>query len=92
MLAVAGWLRYLCGYDLNGGKIRIDDIELLTTLAAADGINPDPLLRHDIFAELRTVPGVADRLHAMITDIDGQGVIGTLREALGDHMRELVLQ
>ncbi|WP_292976714.1 mannitol dehydrogenase family protein [Mycobacterium sp.] len=94
MLALAGWIRYLRGYDLNGSKLRVDDPEkeLLTKLATMDGNNPEPVLRHEIFAELRTVPGFADRLRAMITDIDQRGVIATLREALGNNERELVLQ
>ena len=56
-----------------------------------DGNNPDPLLRHEIFAEVRDVPGFADRLREMIADIDEHGVIPTLRRALRDNMRELVV-
>jgi mannitol 2-dehydrogenase len=94
MLALAGWFRYLRGYDLTGCKICIDDPEkeLLTKLATTGGNNPEPVMRHDIFAELRTIPGFTDRLRAMITDIDERGVIATLRQALGDNERELVLQ
>jgi mannitol 2-dehydrogenase len=94
MLALAGWARYLRGYDLKGGKIRIDDpeAELLTRLATMDGNNPGPLLRHEIFAELRLIPGFTERLGEMIADIDERGVIPTLRQALRDNARELVLQ
>ena len=60
-------------------------------LATMDGNNPDALLRHEIFDELRVIPGFVDRLRAMITDIDEQGVIPTLRKALrDDDVRELV--
>ncbi len=94
MLALAGWIRYLRGYDLTGSKIRIDDPEeeLLTTLATAGGNNPEPVLRHEIFAEVRMIPGFIDRLREMIIDIDEHGVIPTLRKALRDDARELVLQ
>lgn len=94
MLAVAGWARYLRGYDLAGRKIRIDDpqSELLTKLATMGANNPNPLLRHDVFAELRFVPGFAERLGEMITHIDEDGVICTLRRALRDNSRELVMQ
>ena len=87
MVALAGWARYLRGYDLEGRTIRVDDPEkeLLTKLATMDGNDPDPLLRHEIFAELRVIPGFADRLRAMITDIDEHGVIPTLRHALRDN-------
>lgn len=92
MLALAGWIRCLRGYDLVGCKIRIDDPqkELLTKLATMGGNNPEPVLRHEIFAELRTIPGFTDRLRAMIIDIDEQGVVPTLRRALRDEARELV--
>ena len=94
MLALAGWMRYLRGTDLKGRKIRIDDPEkeLLTKLATMDGNNPEPLLRHEIFAELRVIPGFTDALREMITDIDENGVIHALRNALRDGERELVLQ
>jgi mannitol 2-dehydrogenase len=94
MLALAGWIRYLRGYDLRGCPIRIDDPqeELLAKLATMDGNNPEPVLRHEIFAELRVIPGFTDRLREMIVDIDEHGVIPTLRQALRDDARELVLQ
>jgi mannitol 2-dehydrogenase len=92
MLALAGWMRYLRGTDLKGCKIDVDDPEkeLLTKLAVTDGNHPAPLLRHEIFAELRMIPGFAERLREMITDIDEHGVIPTLRQALRDDVRELV--
>jgi mannitol 2-dehydrogenase len=94
MLAVAGWARYLRGYDLKGCKIRVDDPQsaLLTKLATVAGNNPDPLLRHEIFTELRLIPGFAERLGEMIADIDERGVIPALRRALRENARELVLQ
>jgi len=92
MLALAGWARYLRGYDLKGSKIRIDDPQstLLTKLATMEGNRPDALLRHEIFTELRLIPTFTDRFGDMIADIDGHGVIPTLRRALRDDARELV--
>jgi mannitol 2-dehydrogenase len=92
MLAIAGWARYLRGYDLKGREIRIDDPQaaLLTKLATMAGDNPDPLLRHEIFAELRLVPAFAECLGDMIANIDEDGVLLTLRQALRDDVRELV--
>jgi mannitol 2-dehydrogenase len=52
--------------------------------------NPDPLLRHEMFAEVRAVPGFAERLGAMIADIDERGVVPTLRHAMHNHEWELV--
>jgi mannitol 2-dehydrogenase len=92
MVALAGWARYLRGYDLEGRPIRVDDPEkeLLTKLATMDGNNPDALLRHEIFAELRVIPGFVDRLREMITAIDEHGVETTLRRSLQDDLEELV--
>lgn len=94
MLALAGWARYVRGYDLKGSKIRLDDPQstLLTRLATMEGNNPYPLLRHEIFAELRMIPDFTDRLADMITGIDEHGVIPTMRQALRDDARELVSQ
>lgn len=94
MLALAGWARYLRGYDLNGGKIHVDDPEsgLLTKLATMGGNDPRPLLRYEILADLRLIPGFTERLGAMIADIDEHGVTPTLRRSLRDDTRELVLQ
>ena len=55
-----------------------------------DGNNPDAILRHEIFAELRVIPGFVDRLRAMITAIDENGVESTLRRSLQDDAEELV--
>jgi mannitol 2-dehydrogenase len=92
MLAIAGWARYLRGYDLKGRKFRIDDPQagLLTKLATMAPHNPAPLLRHEIFTELRFVPTFVERLGDMITSIDERGVVPTLQRALRDDARELV--
>jgi mannitol 2-dehydrogenase len=92
MLAVAGWARYMRGHDLKGHKFRIEDSQAipLTRLATMAADNLDPLLRHEIFTELRSTPTFAERLGDMIADIDEYGVIPTLRRALRDEARELV--
>jgi mannitol 2-dehydrogenase len=92
MLAVAGWARYMRGHDLKGRKFRIEDSQAipLTRLATMAGDNPDPLLRHEIFNELRLIPAFAECLGDMIADIDEHGVLPTLRRALRDAARELV--
>jgi mannitol 2-dehydrogenase len=94
MLALAGWARYVRGCDLKGSKIRLDDPQstLLSRLATMEGNNPYPLLRHEIFAELRMIPDFTERLADMITGIDEHGVIPTMRQALRDDARELVSQ
>jgi mannitol 2-dehydrogenase len=92
MLAVAGWARYMRGHDLKGRKFRIEDSQAIPVvrLATMASSNPDPLLGHEMFAEVRAVPGFAERLGDMIADIDEHGVIPTLRRGLRDDARELV--
>jgi mannitol 2-dehydrogenase len=43
-----------------------------------------------MFAQVRGVPGFAERLGDMITDIDERGVVRTLRDAMRNDERELV--
>lgn len=91
MLALAGWARYLRGFDLVGRKIRIDDpqADVLTDLATRAGNNPYPLLGHQMFTEFRGTPGLAEQLGDMIADIDERGVRATLRQVLHHTVREL---
>ena len=81
MLAVAGWARYMRGHDLKGRKLRLEDSQAIPVVKLANmaSSNPDPLLGHEMFAEVRAVPGFAERLGDMIADIDERGVIPTLR-------------
>jgi mannitol 2-dehydrogenase len=92
MLAVAGWARYMRGHDLKGRKLRLEDSQAIPVVRLANmaSNNPDPLLGHEMFAEVRAVPGFAERLGAMITDIDERGVIPALRDAMRNDERELV--
>jgi mannitol 2-dehydrogenase len=43
-----------------------------------------------MFAQVRAVPGFAERLGDMIADIDERGVLATLRQAMRDDERDLV--
>src|SRR6201996_9565034 len=92
MLAIAGWARYMHGRDLRGRKISLEDSQAIPVvkLATMATSNPDPLLGHEMFAEVRAVPGFAERLGDMIADIDARGVIPTLRDAMRNDERELV--
>jgi mannitol 2-dehydrogenase len=92
MLAVAGWARYMRGHDLTGRKLCLEDSQAIPVarLANMASNNPDPLLGHEMFADVRTVPGFAARLGDMIADIDERGVLPTLRDAMRNGERELV--
>jgi mannitol 2-dehydrogenase len=87
MLAVAGWARYLRATDLTGRDIDIEDpqAQTLKTLAIIGKNYPGPLLRnHDVFDDLRLVPGFVDRLGQMIEAIDTRGVVATVRRYVTD--------
>ena len=76
-LAVAAWIRYLRGTDLDGRRIEIDDprAELLTTLARVGGSDPRPMLSlGSVFGDLSTVPGFAGELQEALEDLDHDGV------------------
>lgn len=91
-LAVAGWARYMRGHDLDGRKISLEESQAIPVarLANMASNNPDPLLCHEMFAQVRRVPGFAERLGEMIADIDERGVVPTLRDAMRKNERELV--
>lgn len=91
-LAVAAWIRYLWGYDLNGAAIEIQDVQgdLLTTLATLGKYNPSPLLRHELFGDLRMVPDLVHELGQLVHNLDTRGVAPTLRRYLWSDHRELL--
>lgn len=80
------------GHDLKGRKLRLEDSQAIPVarLANMASNNPDPLLGHEMFAEVRGVPRFAERLGDMIADIDEQGVVATLHAAMKDDEQELV--
>jgi mannitol 2-dehydrogenase len=92
MLAVAGWVRYLYGYDLRGVGISIEDPEagLLTTLATAGKNDPGPLLRHEAFREMRFVPHFRQHLGELIGEIEQHGVGRALRRHMCGDFKELM--
>src|ERR1700754_1439544 len=92
MLAVAGWARYMRGHDLEGRKISLEDSQAIPVVKLANmaSTNPAQMLEHEMFAQVRAVPGFAERLGEMIADIDARGVVPTLRDAMRNDERELV--
>ncbi|ORA08768.1 mannitol dehydrogenase [Mycobacterium asiaticum DSM 44297] len=91
-LAVAGWFRYLRGYDLSGAKIHVQDPQarLLTTLATMGKSNPGPLLRLEPFDDLRMVPHFPQQLGELLQSIDARGVTAAMRRHLWSDTRELM--
>jgi fructuronate reductase/mannitol 2-dehydrogenase len=84
-LALAGWLRYLRGYGLDGAPIEVEDAHraLLQPLALAGGADPRPLLGERwLFGELGADREFVAALGGALADLDRYGVAATLRAHL----------
>jgi fructuronate reductase/mannitol 2-dehydrogenase len=84
-LALAGWLRYLCGLDDRGRHIDVQDARAaeLYELAAAGRDDPRPLLsRRDLFGDLETRQDFVTELHADLRDLYSWGARPTLVRSL----------
>jgi mannitol-1-phosphate/altronate dehydrogenase len=83
-LAVAGWLRYVRGTDLQGQPIAVTDgraVEL-AELEQAGRHDPATLLDSDIFGELAGDRQLSEELAGLIGRIDEVGVRQVIREGL----------
>jgi len=84
-LAVAGWVRYLHGVDLQGREIVLADdrAEELRSLARAGGTDPRPLLAlRPVFGDLGDDPAFVTALGRALRDIEAHGVRGAVARAL----------
>ena len=82
-LAVAGWCRYLRGYDRDGNLIEIKDArkEVLQPLARAHDLRP-LLGERDIFGPLGDDPEFVKTFQAAIRDLEEWGPAATMAEYL----------
>jgi fructuronate reductase/mannitol 2-dehydrogenase len=89
-LAVAGWCRYLRGYDLHGNRIDIKDArkDVLQRLAAQDGGRDlRPLLgERSIFGGLGDDPEFVRTLEWAIRDIEEYGPTATIADYLATEL------
>jgi fructuronate reductase/mannitol 2-dehydrogenase len=86
---VAGWCRYLRGYDRQGDPIDIKDArkDVLQALAVARGTDPRPLLgERDIFGRLGDDPEFVRTLEAAIRDIEEYGPAAIIAEHLSNNL------
>jgi mannitol 2-dehydrogenase len=84
-LAVAAWMRYVRGYDLQGRPVTIDDprAQQLTMVAKLGQSNPRLLLElRDIFGTLSDDTEFATYVGDALRDIDECGVIEALHQRL----------
>jgi fructuronate reductase/mannitol 2-dehydrogenase len=87
-LAVAGWCRYLRGYDLDGNRIDVEDPrkDVLQPLARA-GADPRPLLaQRAIFGELGDDPEFVRALEWAIRDIEEYGPTAAIARHLATDL------
>jgi fructuronate reductase/mannitol 2-dehydrogenase len=88
-LAVAGWCRYLRGYDLNGDWIDVRDArkDVLQPLARQRGSDPRPLLRERaVFGPLGDDPEFVEALEWAIRDLDEHGPAATIADYLATQL------
>jgi mannitol-1-phosphate/altronate dehydrogenase len=84
-LAVAAWIRYLRGYDLQGKPIVVEDKRggQFRTLALTGLADPRPLLNvRDVFGSLIDDVVFVEALENMLHDIDRIGLAATLGKLL----------
>ncbi len=84
-LALAGWLRYLRGVDLDGEPIPVPDARAdeLRALAEQGGRDPLPLLAlTDIFGDLAEDEQCVTEIGRLLTALDTRGVRQTIRSVL----------
>jgi mannitol 2-dehydrogenase len=83
-LAVAAWMRWLRGTDLEGGPIDVVDVhrDSLQALAREGGGDPRPLLsRRDVFGDLADRPAFVASLGRALVEIDEHGLRAALRSS-----------
>src|SRR4051794_32533500 len=84
-LAVAAWIRYVSGVDLDGKAFPLEDPrrEELTCLARQGGSDPRPLLaQRSISGVLADDTGFADDVAAGLRVLEGEGVQGAIETYL----------
>jgi fructuronate reductase/mannitol 2-dehydrogenase len=74
-LAVAGWLRFLRGYDFGGDDVPVEGPRMHLVDIARDAHNdPRPLLsQEDVFGDLGRDPDFVEAVAAQLRSVDEQG-------------------
>ena len=74
-LAVAGWLRFLRGYDYAGREVPVEDPRRhLVDLARRSGTDPRPVLSgHDVFGHLGSEPDFVAAVEAHLAALEDAG-------------------
>jgi len=87
VLAVAGWLRYLRGYDYAGEEVPVEGPRPhLSQVARDSGVDPRPLLaEEEVFGDLGADPSFAEAVEAHLLVLEEQGP----REAIEVALQEI---
>jgi mannitol-1-phosphate/altronate dehydrogenase len=92
-LALAAWLRYLCGYDSAGNPITIEDqrADQLTTMAKCGQADARRVLcLSEVFGDLGDDEPFTRRVTALLRDIDRLGVLAVLRRSIDKPLSHAV--
>ncbi|WP_432544398.1 mannitol dehydrogenase family protein [Kineococcus sp. SYSU DK002] len=85
LLAVAGWMRFLRGYDYAGNDVPVDGplADRLVELARQGQEEPEPLMSEKtVFGDLRDDPGFASGVEVALRALEEQGP----REVIGLYL------
>ena len=80
-LAVAGWIRFLCGVDLSGRRTTVEDPELDRLRALLDGCGHDPrrlLGMRSVFGTLGDSSAVVAELAELVRLLERHGLEAAL--------------
>jgi mannitol 2-dehydrogenase len=83
-LAVAGWLRFLRGYDYAGAEVPVEGPRKhLIDVARSSGADPRPLLaEREVFGDLGTDPAFVAGIEAQLLVLEEQGPREAIEQCL----------
>jgi mannitol 2-dehydrogenase len=92
-LALAAWLRYLCGYDSAGNPITVEDQRAaqLTTMAKCGQADARQVLcLSEVFGDLGDDEAFTRRVTELLRDIDRLGALAALRRSIDEPLTHAV--
>jgi fructuronate reductase/mannitol 2-dehydrogenase len=87
VLAVAGWLRFLRGYDYAGNEMPVEGPRMhLIGIAQEAQADPRPLLaQEDVFGALGEDPAFVEAVEAELAALEGEGPREAIERCLGER-------
>jgi fructuronate reductase/mannitol 2-dehydrogenase len=88
-LAVAGWIRFLRGYDYAGESVPVEGPRMHLVQVAEDaGADPRPLLAdHEVFGDLGAEPSFVAAVEEQLQALEEQGPREVIEQCLAARAR-----